>query len=218
MKVPTLAFEWASTCVRRASVNNLGFGGSNAHAILEEASDSSDRSKTIAMSNGTHRQNEDWISSAPDDPDAADYLLFVLSANDETTVKSQMHALHTYLEKRRLGPTTDLMPNLAFTLGQRRSLLPWKIALPALTAEDLIGELKSREHVPTRNTKAPKLGFVFTGQGANWQGMGRELFLTHRVFSSAIGAADRHLITLGASWSLIGSCNCYYATEIWLIC
>ena len=207
MKVPTSALEWARTGVRRASVNNLGFGGSNAHAILEEASGFSDRSKSFALSNGNHCQNGDWVPSASNDPDAVAYLLFVLTANDEITVKSQMHALKTYLEKRRVEPTTDLMRNLAFTLGQRRSLLPWKIALPALTAEDLIRELESREHVPTRTTKVPKLGFVFTGQGANWQGMGRELFEKHAVFSSAIAAADRHLVTLGASWSLIGSCS-----------
>lgn len=192
--------------MRRVSVNNLGFGGTNAHAILEEAAGLSDRSKNLALPNGNHCQNEDWVPSSSDDPDAAAYL-FVLSANNETAVKSQMHALSTYLKKRGLGSTTDLMPNLAFTLGQRRSLLPWKIALPSLTAEDLIGELVSRDHVPTRTTKAPNLGFVFTGQGANWQGMGRELFQVHGIFSSAITAADRHLVTLGASWSLIGSCS-----------
>lgn len=207
MKVPTSALEWASTGARRVSVNNLGFGGSNAHAILEEASGFSNRSKGIALSNGNHCQNKNWASSALDDCDPAAYLLFVLSANDETSVKSQMHALKTYLEKRRVESTTDLMRNLAFTLGQRRSLLPWKIALPALTAEDLIEQLESREQVPTRATKVPKLGFVFTGQGANWQGMGRELFQTHAVFSSAIAAADRHLVTLGASWFLIGLCS-----------
>lgn len=211
MKVPTSALEWASTGVRRVSVNNLGFGGTNAHAILEEASGCSDRFKSIALSNGNHYQSENGVPIASDDSGAAVYLLFVLTANDETSVKSQMHALKTYLEKRRVEPTTDLMRNLAFTLGQRRSLLPWKIALPALTAEDLIGELKSREQVPTRTTKVPKLGFVFTGQGANWQGMGRELFQTHAVFSSAIAAADRHLVTLGASWSLIGSCSFRFA-------
>ena len=205
MKVPTSALEWASTGVRRASVNNLGLGGSNAHAILEEASGSSDRSQSTSLSNGNHCQNGYRILSASDGPGAAAYL-FILTANDETTVKSQMHALKTYLEKRRGEPKLDLMRNLAFTLSERRSLLPWKIALPALTAEDLIGGLEACEHAPTRTTKVPKLGFVFTGQGANWQGMGRELLQTHPIFSSAIAAADKHLATLGASWSLIGSC------------
>ncbi|KAL8832103.1 MAG: hypothetical protein Q9191_000460 [Dirinaria sp. TL-2023a] len=193
LKVPTSAFEWASTGVRRVSVNNLGFGGSNAHAILEEASGFSDRSKSTVLSNGNRCQIESRVPIASDDSDVTAYLLFVLTANDETSVKVQMQALIRYLEKRRLGPTTELMRNLAFTLGQRRSLLPWKIAIPALTAEDLIGKLESREQVPTRTTKVPKLGFVFTGQGANWQGMGQELFQTYAVFSSAIAAADRHL-------------------------
>ena len=208
MKVPTSALEWASTGVRRVSVNNLGFGGSNAHAILEEASGFSDRSTGIASANANHCQSERRLPIASDDSDATAHLLFALTANDESSLKSQMHALVMYLEKRRAGSTTDLMRNLAFTLGERRSLLPWKIALPALAAaEDLIGKLESREQVPTRTTKVPRLGFVFTGQGANWQGMGRELLETNKVFSSAIAAADRHLVTLGASWSLTGLCS-----------
>ena len=163
MKVPTSALEWASTGVRRVSVNNLGFGGTNAHAILEEASECGDRFQNIALSNGNDCQNVNGVPIASDDSDPAVHLLFVLTANDETSVKSQMHALRTYLEKRRVEPTTSLMRNLAFTLGQRRSLLSWKIALPALTAEDPIGEPESREQVSTRTTKILKLGFVFTG-------------------------------------------------------
>lgn len=193
--------------MRRASVNNLGFGGSNAHVILEEAPHFSDRSESMTVSNGNYSMDGSLVVSASDNPDAAAYRLYVLTANDEAAVKSQMRALTLYLEKRSAEPINDLMKSLAFTLGQRRSLLPWKIALPALTAENLIGQLNCLEHVPTRTTKTPKIGFVFTGQGANWQGMGRELFKAYPVFSSAIAAADRHLATLGAPWSLTGSCR-----------
>ena len=116
-----------------------------------------------------------------------------------------MRALGEYLTKRTGTFIVASMSDLAFTLGQRRSLLPWKIALPARTLDDLVKQLTSLERVPTRATKTPKLGFVFTGQGANWQGMGRELFQTYPVFSSSIAAADRYLLSLGAKWSLTGA-------------
>lgn len=36
-QVPVTPLDWANSGPRRVSVNNLGFGGTNAHAVLEEA-------------------------------------------------------------------------------------------------------------------------------------------------------------------------------------
>ena len=202
--------------MRRVSVNNLGFGGSNAHVILEEAPRFGDRPESMTLSNGINSQDTNGVLNTSEYPDASAYRLYVLTANDETAVKSQMPDLKMYLEKRKREPTKNLMPNLAFTLGQRRSLLSWKIVLSAQTVKNLIEQLESPERVPIRTTKIPKLGFVFTGQGANWQGMGRELFQKYPVYSSAIAAADRHLITLGAPWSLLGSFRLQPPHKIWL--
>ena len=52
---------------------------------------------------------------------------------------------------------------------------------------------------------APRIGFVFNGQGAQWHAMGRELIAAYPVFGSAILRADQMLKEYGATWSLHGS-------------
>lgn len=53
-----------------------------------------------------------------------------------------------------------------------------------------------------RSRSAPVISFVFTGQGAQWSGMGREL-LGYPVFRTSLEQATKYLQTLGCSWSLI---------------
>ena len=209
LKVPTSATDWTSSCVRRASVNNLGFGGTNAHVILEEIPPFNDQLERTTALNGNGYDKRNGAVPTSELHGAPMHHLYVLSANDDTAVKSQMDALKSYLKSRSGKSTGELMHSLAFTLGQRRSLLPWRVALAASSVDDLIGQLESPQSVPGRAAKEPKLGFVFTGQGANWYAMGRELLQSYPVFSSAIAAADRHLESLGASWSLTSSCHPY---------
>lgn len=213
LQVPRSALEWTSSGVRRASVNNLGFGGSNAHVVLEEAPRPCARSDNRSSLNGFHSANTNGISLDNEQPVAQEadnaktavYRLFVLTAKDKEAVKAQMRNLKSYLATRSGKLTDQWIFDLAFTLGQRRSLLTWRTALVASTADALITQLGSVEAVPTRAAKQPKVGFVFTGQGANWHAMGQGLLQTYPIFSSTIAAADRQLARLGAQWSLIGS-------------
>lgn len=204
LQVPISASDWASTNVRRVSVNNLGFGGSNAHAVLEEAPRGSHLSENTVMCNGDHSEAETQNVLQLNQTIDAVSRLYVLTANDKSAVQSQINALKSYLKERNGKSTDKLMLDLAFTLGQRRSFLKWKTAFVASTADALIAQLESGEKIPNRAARQPKLGFVFTGQGANWHAMGRELLYSHPVFLSTIAAADKHLVRLGARWSLVG--------------
>lgn len=204
MQVPQCPENWSSTGARRVSVNNLGFGGANAHAILEEAPSVGHTLGGSESPQESHLQNGTNDIKRLVAPGFDTQHLFIITANDNSTVQRQIVALITYLTKRRDHPNTRLLPRLAFTLGQRRSLLPWKLALVASTADELMTRLGSADKTAMRSSRAQNLGFVFTGQGANWQGMGRELFQAYPVFSSAMIAADKFLAALGASWSLNG--------------
>ena len=114
-----------------------------------------------------------------------------------------MHALTVYLEQNPEVFQNSLFGNLAYTLGQRQSILSWKVAIPAHGSSDLIDGLASSATTLSRSTKEPRIGFVFTGQGAQWAGMGRELIESYPVFASTMEKIDECLAELGADFSLI---------------
>lgn len=130
--------------------------------------------------------------------------LYVLSANDKTSLGKQMNDLTVYLEQRPEVFQNSLLSNLAYTLGQRRSVLCYKVAIPARSSAELIPNLAGSKITPSRATKQPRIGFVFSGQGAQWHAMGRELIDAYPVFASTMEKIDRCLIDLGSEFSLLG--------------
>ena len=94
--------------------------------------------------------------------------------------------------------------NLAYTLTCKRSILPWKSYTVAQSVQELISSLPEGLSQPCRSSGAgPTLGYVFTGQGAQWYAMGRELSL-YPVYKQSIQYANDYLRTLQCPWSLIG--------------
>ncbi|PQE07313.1 polyketide synthase protein [Rutstroemia sp. NJR-2017a WRK4] len=108
-----------------------------------------------------------------------------------------------YLEQRPEAFQNGLLRDLAYTLGQRRSNLSWKVAIPAQASCELIPELVSSTMTPLRAVTPPKLGFIFTGQGAQWYAMGKELMESYPTFSSTMFKIDECLNKLHAGFSLL---------------
>jgi acyl transferase domain-containing protein len=186
-----------------ASVNNFGFGGTNAHVILERAPLPP---KTTARELPDEvRSDESAISRTSSNP----RRLYVLTANDKSALEARVKGLGVYLEQRPEIFQNALMGNVAYTLGERRSLLPWRIAVPATSSFELISALSSASLMPAREIGVPRIGFVFTGQGAQWHAMGRELVSQYPVFVATLTAADKCLATLGSPFSLIGMFRCH---------
>lgn len=92
--------------------------------------------------------------------------------------------------------------SLAFTLGVRRSPLPWRSFIVASSLGQL-HDMQAKLSKPIRAVTNPKLGFIFTGQGAQWYAMGREL-LSYTVFRDSIQEAELHFNGFGCQWSLMG--------------
>ena len=109
----------------------------------------------------------------------------------------------SYLADKNDIGDEEIMDRLAFTLGHRRSLLEWREAVSASTVSELSNALSSTDGNYTRPSGKPTLGFAFTGQGAQWFAMGREL-LYYPVFAESLQESDRILAGLGAKWSLLG--------------
>ena len=129
--------------------------------------------------------------------------LFVLSAVDEAAGKKQAKALASYLEERAEQSDDRLLDDLAYTLDERRSKFLWKAAISATSVGDLIEKLNA-EIIFSKYSKKPTIGFVFTGQGAQWCGMGRELLASYPVFRDTMERIGAKLKSIGAPFDLLG--------------
>ena len=107
MKVPTTLKPWPRG-KRFISINNFGFGGSNAHCVLERPPYS--------------------LAELPNEVKYAAPRLFVLSAQDAKLAVKLMNNLGVYMEQHPEVFQNRLVHDIAYTLCQRRSHLPWRIA------------------------------------------------------------------------------------------
>ena len=133
--------------------------------------------------------------------------LFLLSAFDEDGVKRNASAYSHYLHNKsiRLGLCGHILDDLSFTLCARRSVFPWKSFVTASTVKELAWNLSEGNFTkPVRTAATPPLSFVFTGQGAQYQDMGRAL-LTYSVFQESMEDASDYIRRLGSPWYLIGN-------------
>ena len=174
---------------------------SQAHVLMEEALSNRDI-RTTAESARAGLLNG-CSSQAASTPSLTTAHLYILSANDRDSLSRYSALLAEYLSERPIYLNFNILRSLAFTLGQRRTLLPWKIAIPATHQDELIQKLKDVSLTPTRSVGQPRIGLVFSGQGSQWPRMGTQLYYVYPAYASAIRDADRILTALGAPWSLI---------------
>ncbi|KAJ5605451.1 hypothetical protein N7510_008232, partial [Penicillium lagena] len=214
LKVQTESQLWETTRPRRVSVNSFGYGGSNAHAIIEDAQEYlrahgirrilQKRCKFAHGTQGRHQQTEIELQQTNDarSPPTRKRI-FMLSAFDEQSCLDQSQNLHMYLLKKQQASEHDFLEDLSFTLNERRSRFMWKTAVVADSIPSLIDALSSSTN-PNSSIRTPTLGFVFTGQGAQWAGMGKELLDAYPVFKESIAKIDAYLRHIGAPFSARG--------------
>ena len=104
---------------------------------------------------------------------------------------AQLKNLRIFLERNPDVYDPFLVSNLAYTLGERRTHMSWRVGLCGSLGKDLIAEL-SGNISPSHCPEPPTLGFAFTGQGAQWHAMGRELMSTYAAYGQANVAHYRY--------------------------
>lgn len=185
-QIPLELCDWPSGRARRASINNFGFGGTNAHVILD----------------GAPRTTKDQRAMCqPHTP-----KLFLLSAHDEKTLRRMAADLTSHLDQYE---EMISLSDLAYTLGQRRTKFDWSLAASARSISRLSLSLSDETIRPVQASggSQPRLGFVFNGQGAQWFAMGRELMNVYPTYLKTLQECDEAIASYGSKWSLIGESN-----------
>ncbi|KAJ3957697.1 hypothetical protein N0V92_005716 [Colletotrichum tropicale] len=244
VQVPTELLPWPTDGLRRASINSFGYGGTNAHCIVDDAyhylasrglrglhvtvrggKTDGDVGYQHKLTNGHHNSNGTKVNGSvngfhipavgvatPSETDSEGGVehqsspkVFVWSAHEQIGCDRVAASLLEYLQQKQVGETSDeaesQLERLAFTLSEKRSRLPWKSYVVASSVEELTMSLEKNYPKPVRSSQVPKLGFIFTGQGAQWFAMGREL-LGYPVFRKSILEAGDYLSTIGCPWNL----------------
>ena len=168
----------------------LGFGGTNAHAILEQYCEVPVEMKSDASQ------------------DDAPFTPFVFSAASEGSLVAQLQAYSNHLKIYNEINALDL----AFTL-QRRSYLPSKVAFSSRTVEQLKSKIDAQLatvsekpgtttigiRASAKSTMAPRILGIFTGQGAQWATMGAELICSSEFVRRRLQDLEESLANLPAS-------------------
>ena len=126
--------------------------------------------------------------------DTGKYKLLTLSAYDERAVQRSISSHEAWMREH----PTELLSNVAFTLNAKRSAFPWKTF--SVASSDTLNDLEWSP--PARIKQQTRLCFIFTGQGAQYVGMGRGLF-KYEVFRQSMLDADQYFKGLGSDWSLL---------------
>nr|ALQ32864.1 putative polyketide synthase [Fusarium gaditjirri] len=203
IQVPTEPSPWPTAGLRRASINSFGYGGTNSHVIIDDA-----YHYMLARGiTGNHRTALPCYPPKCQGRGSIDLLtapprIFHLSANDQKSVKEMARKYAKYLSTHQQQDENQYLSQLSYTLSERRTLLPWSCSVVARTKDELIRSLETTTNVTKRSNSTPQIGFIFTGQGAQWWAMGREL-LQYPVFAASLAISDKAVQCLGADWSML---------------
>ncbi len=194
LRVPTELEHFPNgTAERVAGVNSFGFGGANAHVILAEPPPHQPQKPATVPG------NRPWP--------------VMISARSEASLRTSAANLSAWVkEHAHANGSSPVLPDLTYTLGVRRNHHAHRLTLVASDWTELSEELDAfakKEEGPRiratfapRREHAPRIGFIMSGQGPQWWGMGRDLMKHEPVFREAMEKCDAALRPW-ASFSLL---------------
>ena len=175
MQVPTTCEPFPDRPVV-VGINSFGFGGANGHCVVSEYRPVEPRVWSVALAAGAG-------------------TVVPLSARTSATLVEAARDLRNALRDR----TWDLY-TLAGNLGTRRTHFPVRTAFAVQTVAELRKALEDFVQDPdpmaTADEDARPLVMVFSGQGTQWAGCGRELYDAHPVFRRVVDAVEEYWCAL----------------------
>ncbi|MGW5023257.1 type I polyketide synthase, partial [Streptomyces cacaoi] len=171
VRLVTESAEWPRTDrPRRAAVSSFGISGTNAHVIVEQA---------------PHTATGD--ENRPEEAPVPAALPWLLSARDEAALAAQARRLLT-----RLTDSDDRPEDVAFSLATTRAAFAHRTAVVGSARDELLRGLEAlaqeQGETVTDTVSEGLTAFLFSGQGAQRLGMGRELYERFGVFAEAFDA------------------------------
>jgi acyl transferase domain-containing protein/NADPH:quinone reductase-like Zn-dependent oxidoreductase/SAM-dependent methyltransferase/acyl carrier protein len=178
-----------------ACINSFGFGGTNAHVVLQSAPEVPARrasAKPATKSAAVHQH------------------LLPLSARSSEALRATARAYVDFLGKnegRKSAALVDICRGASLGRGHH----DFRLALVGASKEGLAEDLQAFLAGETRpamssgmkaSGHAHKVAFVFSGMGSQWLGMGRELLANEPVFRKTLERCD-HEMRKYASWRLL---------------
>ena len=165
VRIPTRAEPWETVNGRRiASVSSFGFSGTNAHVVIEEAAPHD-------------------ISEACNEPS----IIVVSAASEESLRELALRHAETLA-----APKTSPVRDICRTANAGRAQLSYRAVVSGSTQTELRAgflQLADSDDLITGPVRSkPKVAFLFTGQGAQFIGMGRDLYTRIPVFKASLDA------------------------------
>lgn len=187
LRVPTENEDWpvSEDKPKFGGVNSFGFGGSNAHLVLQ------DHKKKVPPQNG----------------EAKGPRIFTISARDQNALEELAQRYIDFMGSTNGKPYFE---DICRTSAIRRTHHDIRLAVVAESKDELADDLRayldgeSLKEVAARrkDQQREQCVFIFSGQGPQWWGMGRELYQKEPLFRSWIEKLDG-MLSEHADWSLI---------------
>jgi len=189
LRIQTTLSPWpAESGPALAGVSSFGFGGTNAHVVLEEAPPAIIETPDAQRKIGTH--------------------LLPLSARSPEALQSLVRAYQNFLTT---SESASSLPDVCYTASVRLSHHEYRLAVTGKSPAQLVESLEAFLRGEARpglssgrklSTGRRKLVFVFPGQGGQWFGMGRRLLEQEAVFREVVERCDLAMRPYG-DWSLL---------------